>query len=368
MKTNRSTTRALSFLAATAGLALTLTACGSGSTASADAQKTYDKYNSMSSTDRDPLLYKAAKKEGTLEIYGSPNSDDATIAAFKAKYPGIKIKHYGADTEEAEARFEQEEKAGHHTADFIENNESSLVQADAAGLLGSFSSERRDKIPTYGKGTNWTGNRRVAYVAGYNTNLVKAADMPADYLDFGDSKWKGKLSMEIGDWPWYMQLSVYYQQEKGMTGDQVKAAFEKIAKNATAAKGHTQQGTLLAAGQVAVTLSSFGQTIDREIAKKAPVAWGGSGKPAVQPVVVDFTGGAVSKHAPHPAAAMLFMDFTLSDDVIPALAVDSVMPAVPEASDPLQGLTVVYLDPKREKDEAQKWSDEYDEIMRHAGK
>jgi iron(III) transport system substrate-binding protein len=372
MKVRRFSQR-MTLLVATASLAATVAACGSSPTKGADsggskdAQKLYDTYNKMSQADRDPKLYDEAKKEGKLQIYGSPNSDDATIAAFEKKYPGIKIEHYGADTEEAEARFAQEEQAGRHTADFLENNESSLVQADALGLLGDYESDRRDQIPDYAKGPGWTGNRRVAYVAGYNTDQVQPSDLPADFLGFEDPKWKGKLSMEIGDWPWYMQMAYYYMDEKGMTEDQVKDAFEKIAANATTAKGHTDQGTALAAGQVDVTMSSFGQTIDRLIATQAPVAWGGSGQPAVQPIVVDFTGGAVNKFAPHPAAAMLFMDFTLSEDAVPALAVDSVMPPIPEANDPLNGLAVVYLDPKKELDEADKWSMESDEIIQHAG-
>jgi iron(III) transport system substrate-binding protein len=335
-----------------------------------EAEKAYQKYNPMKGAEREQALIEAAKAEGNvLSLYGAANSDQATVDAFTKKY-GIKVEWYGSDTETKANKFMEEQQAGRYEVDVMETSGPVLVQIDQAGWLGDYESERRALVPDYAKGPGWTGNRMTVFTAGYNTKLLKPDDLPRSYEDFADPKWKGKISMEITDYDWFWSLNQYYL-DKGKTQAELDDMWNKIVANARVVKGHTAQVDLLAPGQFAATLSSFTQSIDRAVEKKAPVAWDSPHGP-VEPLVINFVGGAVAKHAPHPAAAMLFLDFTLSDDVLPALAKDNVQPVVELAGkdhpSPIANYqTTPMLIKRMATPEATQWNDKYDALLRKAG-
>jgi len=363
--------RAPRWLALVAAVGLLASGCGgSPLTAGApaegapqtEAEKVFAKFNAMSGQERHDALVAAAKAEGELSLYGAPESSAQLIEIFQEKY-GIKVNLLSGQTEERAQRFIQEETAGRHAADFVVNVPESLAEFERLGLLGTYESPARDTIPDEGRGTNWTAFYRVAFVAGYNTTVVDPAEMPGDFADFADPKWKGRISMELGDFSWFMALFGHYR-DKGMSDAEVTDLFERIATNAKVVTGHSAQASLLTAGQFGVAVSAYTQSLEREKAKGAPVAWKGDGTPTTQPVVLTYVGGCLSRNAPHPAAALLYMDFLLSPDANPAYAADKILPAIPPDDDPLKGLATVSVDPERLTTEQAKWSDLYDAVLR----
>jgi iron(III) transport system substrate-binding protein len=83
----------------------------------------------------------------------------------------------------------------------------------------------------------------------WNTNLVK--DPPRSFQGLARSKWAGRLSVEPTDADWFAQLYTYFTQQakKKMTTKQADGMFAGILRNAQLVNGHTNQSTLLAAGQ-----------------------------------------------------------------------------------------------------------------------
>ena len=81
---------------------------------------------------------------------------------------------------------------------------------------------------------------------------------------------------------------------------------------------------------------------------------------AIAPEVARFEGAGVARHAPHPYAAILFMEFMLTEaqDI---LAKRNFFPAEFKVKPMPSGLT--FLDPAKALDQSQKWSKYYRDIV-----
>jgi len=258
------------------------TAAPSGSTgAAASASHPWD---GLTGAKREQALLAQAKKEGELSVYSGYNDEQSMADAFTKKY-GIAVHVYSANSESVLQRINQEGSAGKSANDVVVDPSPDMQAIQSQGLLGTYTSEYRDAIPEKGKGKQWTGVRRLAFVAGWNTDHLKTGDVPADYSGFADPSWKGRISMELSDVDWYATVKQYYL-DHGKSEKDVDAMFEAIAQNSKVAKGHTVQGSLLAAGQFDVALSVYTQTIERLEAKSAPVTYGADEHAIVEPVVV----------------------------------------------------------------------------------
>jgi iron(III) transport system substrate-binding protein len=82
----------------------------------------------------------------------------------------------------------------------------------------------------------------------------------------------------------------------------------------------------------------------------------------ISPVVARFEGAGLARRAPHPYAAVLFMEFMLTDaqDI---LAKRNFFPADVRLKPMPAGLT--FLDPAKALDQSQKWSKYYRDIVTH---
>lgn len=338
-------------------------ASSSSSGAAPAAAEVLSKFSTMEEPERTDELVKAAQAEGQLNIYGTDDMVELG-EAFEAEY-GIDVNVYEGDTDVVATRILQEAKGNRYDVDVLNASDVLANQLEDAGLLGQYDSAFRQEVPDEGKSEFWTGYRRQPFVVAYNTDLVDPADIPSDFLEFADPKWQGKLSMELGDYDWYMGLIMYYES-KGMSRDEIDEKFRAIASNSTIADGHSSQISALGAGQFAVALSAFIHHVDRMVGDGAPVQWETVDKQAVQPVVMRYEAVALASHAPHPAAATLFMDFVLGPDGAGHIEERGTLPAAPLADDPLDGINVVLLDTDEYATNGPKWANEYDALLRGA--
>jgi iron(III) transport system substrate-binding protein len=321
------------------------------------ATEVYEKFASMAEPQRTEELVKAAKAEGGLALVGSSSLQDYADA-FERKY-GIKGTLYESDTDTAVARLTQEAAAGKYNSDVIDGGSTFLNELQSKGLLGLYKSQYRDQMPASAQGEFWTANRIQPFVVGYNTDKVKESDLPDDYLGFGDPKWKGQISVEQGDYDWYQGVVQYYLAQ-GMTQDDIDTKLRAVAANARTTDGHSDQAQLLAAGQFAVTLSSYVHHILGLKDDGAPVNWTAK----VQPVITRYEGVALLAHAPHPATATLFMDFMLSPDGMAILKKEDYLPSNVAEGSPMYGVKTTDLDLEEYAKNSAKWSDGYDKLLR----
>lgn len=363
-------TRRLMACLAAAMLALAAYGCSSPTTGGAgtkdagtkDAGSTSQPWDDLTGSAREQALVSAAKKEGTLSVYSSYNDEPSMAKAFTAKY-GIKVEVYQANSESILQRVLQETTAGSPRNDVLISPAPDMEAISDEGVLRDYGSEYRDRVPDKGKGAQWTGVRRLAFVAAWNTDLVDTDDVPSSYADFADPKWKGQISLEYGDMDWYTVLRKYYL-EQGKSKDEVTTMFEDIATNAKTVKGHTVQGELLAAGQFKVAMSVYTQTVDRLTSKGAPVSFGSEGHHLVKPVVVRYDAGGVMKDTNNPAGASLYLDFQLSKDGFAEDEKLQGLPPIPQPGDPLAGTEVVEQDVPAYVKVRKQASEDYELLLR----
>jgi len=345
-----------------------LSACGSPTATSGDskpkvdshAKSVFDKYNGMTGSARTDALLKAAKDEGELSLYTSNTDMDAIVDGFTDKYD-IDVNVYRGNSESVLQRILQESKAGFAGADLIETNSGELNVIGQEGLFYPYKGEYRDAVRPEGQKDTWTADRFNVFTIAYNTDLVKPADRPTSLEQLADPKWKGKISMEVGDIDWFSAMFNYYLQQ-GKTEQQVTDMFKAIASNAKVVKGHTVQAELLSAGEFAVGTSMYTHSVQEGTEEGRPIAWRTAANPPAQPLVIRPNGAGLLATAKHPAAAMLFMDYLLTDgqkDIADAYRVGS----VPGADDPLAGLKTIEVDEDEMLDNAKKWDDLYAKVL-----
>jgi iron(III) transport system substrate-binding protein len=354
-------------------LAALMTGCGGSPTATNDEQqqdhaatRIYDQMNSLSGQEREDTLVKMAKEEGELSLYTSNVSLQSFVDAFTAKYE-IPVKVYQATSESILQRVTQEAKANHQGADIVETNGTELTVLGRDGTLYPYRSALRDEVRPEGQLDDWTATRFNMFVVAWNTDKISEGQQPASIEALADPAWKGRVSLEVADTDWYATLYQYFL-DKGRTQADVDKLFSAIAANAKVVNGHTTQVQLLGAGQFDVAASAYSHNVDTAADDGAPITWRPpSGKP-VQPVVLRPNGAGVVANAAHPAAAVLFMDFLLSEQGQQIVADNHQLGSVLTDHDPLEGVETVTVDVSTYLDQASEWNDRYTRLVQGASK
>jgi iron(III) transport system substrate-binding protein len=326
----------------------------------AAAQKVFDELSGLTGQERTDKLVKMAEEEGELSVYTSNTDMQDIIKAFEDTYK-VKVNVYRGNSESVLQRVLQESEAGFKAVDLVETNSGELNIIAKEGLFYPYKSELRDAVRKEGQKEFWTADRFNAFVVAWNTDKVKPGSEPTSLEAFADPSWKGRVSMEVGDTDWFATMYDYYLK-KGKSEAEVDDLFAKIAANSKTVKGHTVQAELLSAGEFAAGVSLYSHSTDKAEKAGQPVTWRpSSGKP-VQPIVIRPNGAGLIGRAVHPAAAVLFMDFLLSEgqkNIADAKRIGS----VPGANDPLAGLEIIEVDESEMLDNLKKWDDKYSKVV-----
>jgi iron(III) transport system substrate-binding protein len=140
----------------------------------------------------------AAKQEGKVVVYGAqvPQAMKELHAGFEKKY-GIKAEYWRGSSTQVSERALTEWRAGKPGFDVIESNRGVQLIMRDEGLFQKFIPPSSDKFPAKfkekdGMITPW---RVLPISILYNTELVKAADVPKTFDELLNPKWTGKLTM-----------------------------------------------------------------------------------------------------------------------------------------------------------------------------
>jgi iron(III) transport system substrate-binding protein len=140
----------------------------------------------------------AAKKEGKVVVYGSvpPQSMQGLHQAFKKKY-GIEVEYWRGSSTQVSERALTEWRAGKPAFDVVEGNRGVQLIMRDDGLFAKYIPPASEKFPAQfkekdGMITPW---RVLPISILYNTELVKAADLPKTLDDLLNPKWSGKISI-----------------------------------------------------------------------------------------------------------------------------------------------------------------------------
>jgi iron(III) transport system substrate-binding protein len=254
-------------------------------------------------------IIEGAKKEGKVQIYGllAVPEHMQIIQRFKEKYPFIEPALYRATSERLYTRIENEARANTHLVDVIGVSGFQYYQLLKRGLIGRYESpERRFFDPAFkDKDGRWTAYYVNPMVTAFNTRQLSAQEAPKDYADLIDPKWKGKLVMEDEEIEWFSTMMGFWGEEKGLTYMRRLAEQNYVIRH-----GHTLMTQLVAAGEYPAAVIVYGPQTQSTKNAGAPIDWH-----ALNPTVSGTNLMGIAAKAPHPNAAMLYIDHMLSEEI-----------------------------------------------------
>jgi iron(III) transport system substrate-binding protein len=249
-------------------------------------------------------MIEAAKKEGKLIWYTSTNITESKplLDDFEKQFPFIKGEIFRASGEKTLNRIVTEARANHSEFDIV-----TISEVDAltnAKLLAPYRSpEAASFIPEF-KDPNgyWTAVYINYTTIGYNPKLVSEKEAPKQWDDLLDPKWKGKISIDQEQYPWFGTLHKAWGRERA------QKYLRGMAKQSIQwRKGHTLIAQLMAAGEFPLGVV-YAHRVEEMKQRGAPIEWVST----VNPIVVTVNAAGLSTKPQHPNTAKLFYDFLMS--------------------------------------------------------
>jgi iron(III) transport system substrate-binding protein len=334
----------------------------------APLQEIYSELEGLDADARRERLIEMAEEEGAiLNYYGSTNLDDVAplIETFEEE-TGVEVNLYRASSEDILLRILQETDAEFENGvDAVEMNGPQMVILDREGQLAPLDTPTTDEHPEAGVLDNWAWVYINTFVPSWNTERVSAAEAPKTWEDVL-TKFDGRLAMEAGDFDWFATLvKDYFVAEQGMTEDEAVQLFrDAAAGSAAVVDGHTLMAELLVAGEYDIAASTYLHRVFQFKREDAPI----EAEPFVEPLVVRPNGVGIHSNAAHPATALLWTEFELTDAQEEFIEIDR-QPAsasVPGGGLPT-GFEFIEVNLDALVDEVDKWEGLYEEIIQEAG-
>lgn len=260
--------------------------------------------------DREQLLVAGAKKEGKVVWYtalaGGSYKDLAR--AFEAKY-GVPVDTYRGASRDLIAKVLAETQAKRNLVDVVESSPPLLMLMRAMKRLtpfnlphlARFSAEAREDAG--GGAVFWATDRESYMGFGYNKIRLPATAVPKNYDGLLHPALKGRMAMVTTD------------TGSRTVGAMLRTKGEEFLNRLRAQEitMHSVSGQalndMISSGEVEASPTIFRNHSLVAAAKGAPVAW------LPMDIVPASAGSAgLSSQAPHPHAAVLFIDFLFSPD------------------------------------------------------
>jgi iron(III) transport system substrate-binding protein len=306
--------------------------------------------------DRAQRLLERARQEGSVTVYSSlaPTEAGPLVEAFEKK-TGVKVNLWRAVSENVLQRALSEARGRKHAMDVVETNGPEVESLAREQVLAAYFSPYFADLPpgSVPKHGMWAADRLNFFVVAYNTNKVKAADLPRTYEGFLDPKWKGRITLEATDSEWMAGVVKTWGEPRGM------AFMKKLAEmKPDLRKGHVLLAQLISSGEVEVGLTAYHANAQSFKTRGAPVDWA-----PVEPVIARPQGIGVAAQAPHPHAALLFVDFMLSPEAQDMLAKMGRTPASRAVKNEQGPTNFVMSDAAVILDESEKWLSLWDKLF-----
>jgi len=282
-------------------------------------------------------LIAAARKEATLTLYTAAEIDLVATwtAAFTREY-GVQVKAVRGPSYPMFDRWLNEERVGRHFADVVEISDPTLLDtAFEQGFVARYTPAADAAIyPAMKRSGAWYA-ARVDYMGiAYNTERTSADEeqlLHASGWDaLADPRWQGRCATTAAA----SGGSTYAYDFMFMVGLKDRYGVPFLRKwAANKPEIYISKPPLfdrLAAGQYAIADEASSGDLNVLFLKGAPVRWV---FPDPTPAILSVQ--SISAHAPHPSAARLFTEWSLSAAGQTAwLANESSGPSRPDVVDP----------------------------------
>ena len=259
-------------------------------------------------------LVKAAKSEGTLNYYHNSDIDTPGMwtAAFTKQF-GVPTRNMRLPSYPLYDRWLNEERVGRHVADLIQITDPTLLSAAAKqGFVANYTPAGGAQIDPSLKEDGVWYTLTIDYMGiGYNSNKVTPEEEKfihdAGWDALADARWKGRFgtATPASGGSSYAYCYMFLDALKDRYG---AAWFRKVAANKPdiyASKAPLFER--LAAGEYAIMDQGTQGSLTDLYLKGAPVRW-----VFPNPTPASVTVQSISAKAPHPNAARLFQEWSVS--------------------------------------------------------
>jgi iron(III) transport system substrate-binding protein len=249
-------------------------------------------------------LIAGAKKEAKLVVYASATAPQLQMyfTAFNKKYPFIKTEFFRTGKQKLVSKILFEEQAKQRIADVIHTSVIETNILKKRGALSKYVPLEAASFPPQYKDTEgfWTSAYASGTLLGYNSRQVKRADVPKNYDELLNPRWKNAIAIDSNKIEWFAMLL----KLKG------RPFMEKLAAlNPSVRDGNTLVLQLLAAGEFPVAAGVYEYSIEDLKTKGAPVDWLG-----LEPVITYTVAASLPSQPNNPNSAKLFIEWLLSKE------------------------------------------------------
>src|SRR5256886_9213613 len=309
----------------------------------------------------DPALLPAAKAEGSLIVYSSTNEQEG-LPLFKlfTEATGIKVDYVRASDAVLLPRMAIEFRADQRSYDIVQT---ATINKMPPQMLAEYEPAEANNISPDARDPNkrWHGVYANYNSPAYNTERVKASELPRSYEEFAQRKeWAGKVAIDGTDNEWLKGTVQYYGDRDGI--ELIKRIVATLRPVVT--DGHLAMARATGAGEYWVSLNNYvNLSMNVKLAGGAIDIW------VLDPVTLFFGQGGVNAKGPHPRPARLSAHFMLSRECQAFLArfgrlptrkdVQSNPPGVIEMLTQKKVVTVL-MSPEEER----KWQRQFDQLFK----
>jgi ABC-type Fe3+ transport system substrate-binding protein len=263
--------------------------------------------------DRGERILAGAKREGKVVFYSGMIENQALrpmADAFKKKYPFVAVEYWRGDSRALVQKALTERRANRVMGDILESTggAEALIRAGAVEPFYSPSTAGFPQNYVDPKGM-WAASRLDYFGLAYNTRQVSAAEAPKTYDDLLDPKWKGAIAWradsEVGAILFIAGVIREMGKEKGEAYLK-KLAGQRVVNYAGSARALVDR---VGEGEYKLALEIYAHHPLISKAKGAPLD-----TQMLDPAPSALSTIQLARNAPHPNAAMLFIDFALSKE------------------------------------------------------
>ena len=272
----------------------------------AQSSSAVDAIANYSGADRQAMLEAGAKRERGLLLYTTGTQIEPLIRGFERKYPFLKVTVQRGTQTDIARRAMEEYRAGYRKIDMFELSSEGLILIRDSNILQPFRSPQAAAFDSAAieTGRHWVVVRESYTGIGSNTNAIPPDLGPKSYEDLLAPEWRGRMAMSgsLSTASNFVATLVLTKGEDFVRrlGEQNIRIYPVTAR---------ALANLMIAGEVTLSPTIYNSHVEASVAKGAPLRWVAPG-----PVPVTDTAVALARAAPSPHAAMLLIDYLLSQE------------------------------------------------------
>lgn len=274
--------------------------------AAAASSNTVERIANYAGSDRQAMLEAGARRERGLLLYTTGTQIEPLLRGFERKYPFLKVTVQRGPQTDISRRALQEYRVGLRKIDMFELSSQGLIVIRDANILQPFSSPEAaafDSAAIEPK-RHWVVVRESYTGIGSNTKAIPPEKAPKTYDDLLAPEWRGRMAMSgsISTAANFVATLVLTRGEDFVRrlGRQDIRVYPVTAR---------ALANLMIAGEVVLSPTIYNSHVEVSAATGAPLAWVAPGA-----VPVTDTAVALARGAPSPHAAMLMIDYLMSQE------------------------------------------------------